>query len=123
MDILFCCLNFQYSVLYVYHIYFIFIIYIFIIYLLNIYIDFDVENNDKDAKFEVGDHVRVSKYKNIFALGCTPNCSGEVFVIKEVEKAVTCTYVIENLNDEEIFGALYEKELRKTKTAIKLYLK
>ena len=37
------------------------------------YIDFDVENNDKDPKFEVGDHVRISKYQNIFAKGFTPN--------------------------------------------------
>ena len=33
------------------------------------YIDFDVENNDKDLKFKIGDHVRISKYKNIFAKG------------------------------------------------------
>ena len=37
------------------------------------YIDFDVENNDKDPKFEVSDHVRISKYQNIFAKGFTPN--------------------------------------------------
>ena len=34
------------------------------------YIDFDVEeNNNKDPKFEVADHVRISKYKNIFMKG------------------------------------------------------
>ena len=37
------------------------------------YIDFDIENNDKDPKFEVSDHVRISKYQNIFAKGFTPN--------------------------------------------------
>ena len=37
------------------------------------YIDFNVENSDKDSKFEVGDHVRISKYKNIFAKDYTPN--------------------------------------------------
>ena len=37
------------------------------------YIDFDVENNDKDPKFEVSDHVRISKYQNIFTKGFTPN--------------------------------------------------
>ena len=31
------------------------------------YIDFEVNNNDKNSKFEVGGHVRTSKYKNIFA--------------------------------------------------------
>ena len=33
----------------------------------------DKENNNKDPKFKVGDHVRISKYKNIFAKGYTPN--------------------------------------------------
>ena len=41
----------------------------------NAYIGFDKAVNDKDFKFIVGDHVRISKYKNIFAKGCTPNCS------------------------------------------------
>ena len=44
-------------------------------------IDFGVENNDKDPKFEAGDHARTSKYKNIFAKGYVLNCSEEVLVI------------------------------------------
>ena len=36
------------------------------------YIDFGIENNDKDSKFKVGDHVRISKYKNVFPKGCVP---------------------------------------------------
>ena len=48
------------------------------------HIEFDAENNDKDPKFKVGDHVRISKYKNIFAKGYTNNCPEEVFVIKNV---------------------------------------
>ena len=40
-------------------------------------------SNDKNPKFKVGDHVRISKYKNIFAKGYTPNWSDEVFVIKK----------------------------------------
>ena len=43
------------------------------------------EVNDKDPKFKVGDHVRISKYKNIFAKGYTPNWSEEVFVIKKLK--------------------------------------
>ena len=39
----------------------------------NTYIDFEKEVNDKDPKFKVGDHVRISKYKNIFAKGYIPN--------------------------------------------------
>ena len=48
----------------------------------------DKEVNDKDPKFQVSDHVRISKYKNIFAKGYTPNCSEEVFVIKKVKNTV-----------------------------------
>ena len=48
------------------------------------YIDFKREVNDKDPKFKVGDHVGISKYKNILAKGYTPNWSEEVFVIKKV---------------------------------------
>ena len=54
----------------------------------NTYIDSIKEVNDKDSKFKVGDHVRISKYKNIFAKGYTPNWSEEVFVIKEVKNTV-----------------------------------
>ena len=39
----------------------------------NTYIYIDKEVNDKNPKFEIGDHVRISKYKNIFAKGYTPN--------------------------------------------------
>ena len=80
----------------------------------NTYIDFKKEVNDKDPKFKVGDHVRISKYKNIFAKGYTPNWSEEVFVIKKVKNTVPWTYVINDLNGEEIVGTFYEKELQKT---------
>ena len=80
----------------------------------NTYIDSIKEVNDKDPKFKVGDHVRISKYKNIFAKGYSPNWSGEVFVIKEVKNTVPWTYVINDLNGEEIIGTFYEKELQKT---------
>ena len=49
----------------------------------NTYIDFGKEVNDNDPKFKVGDHVRISKYKNIFSKGFTPNWSEEVFAIKK----------------------------------------
>ena len=49
----------------------------------NTYIDFAIENNSKDRKFEVGDHVRILKYKNIFAKVYAPNWSEEVFLIKK----------------------------------------
>ena len=52
------------------------------------YLDFKKEVNDKDPKFKVVDHVRISKYKNIFANGYTPNWSEEGFVIKKVKNTV-----------------------------------
>ena len=71
------------------------------------------EVNAKDPKFRVGDHVRISIYKNIFAKGHTPNWSEEVFVTKNVKNTVPQTYV-NNLNGDEITGTFYEKELQKT---------
>ena len=66
------------------------------------------------SKFKVGDYVRISKYKNIFAKGYMPNWSEEVFVIKKVKNTVLWTYVINDLNGEEIIGTFYKKELQKT---------
>ena len=77
----------------------------------NTYIDFEKEGNDRDPKFKVGDHIRISKYKNIFARGYTPNWYEEVFVIKKVKNTVLWTSVINDLNGEEIIGTFYEKEL------------
>ena len=53
-----------------------------------------------DPKFKVGNHVKISKYKNIFAEGDIPNWSEEVFVIKKVEYTIPWTYVIVDLNGE-----------------------
>ena len=68
----------------------------------NTYIDFKKEVNDKDPKFKVGDHVRISKHKNIFAKGYTPNWSEETFVIKKAKNAVPWTYIFNELNGEEM---------------------
>ena len=80
----------------------------------NMYINTDKDVNDKDPQFKVGDRVRISKYKKIFAKGYPPNWSEELFVIKEIKNAVPWTYVINDLNGEEITGTYYEKELQKT---------
>ena len=80
----------------------------------NRYIDFKKRVNDKDPKFKVGDHLRISKYKNNFAEGYTPNLSEEVFVIKKVKNTVPWTYVINDLNGEEIIGTYHENELQTT---------
>ena len=80
----------------------------------NTYIDFKKEVNDKNPKFKVGDHVRLSKYKNIFTKGYLPNWSEEIFIIKKIKNTVPWTYVINDLNSEEIIGTFYEYELQKT---------
>ena len=72
------------------------------------------ESNKKEPKFRVGDNVRISKYKNIFAKDYTPNWSEEVFVVSKIQNAVPWTYLIDGLNGEEIKGSFYEKELQKT---------
>ena len=71
-------------------------------------------SNKNNPKFKVGDYVRISKYKNIFAKGYIPNWSEEVFVINKIKNTVPWTYVINDLNGEEITGSFYEKELQKT---------
>ena len=78
------------------------------------YAEYNEDSNKKDPKFKVGDHVRISKYKNIFAKGYTPNWSEEVFVVSKIKNAVPWTYLISDLNGEPITGSFYEKELQKT---------
>ena len=68
----------------------------------------------KDPKFKAADHVRISKYKNIFAKGYTSNWSEEVFAVSKIKNAFPWTYVISDLNGEEIVGTFYEKELQRT---------
>ena len=79
----------------------------------NTYININKEVNDKKPKFKVGDHVRISKYKNIFAKGYTTNWPEESFVIKEIKNTVPWTYVINDLNGEQIIRTFYQKELQK----------
>ena len=76
----------------------------------NTYIDSSKDVNAKDLKFTVGDHVKISKYKNIFAKGYSPNWSEEVFLTKKVKNTVPWTYIINDINGEEIIGTFYEKE-------------
>ena len=59
-------------------------------------------SNDKDPEIKVGDHVKISKYKNIFAKGYTPNWCENVFVIKKVKNTVPWTYFISDICGEEI---------------------
>ena len=73
------------------------------------YIDFKKENNKHDPKFEVREHVKISKYKNIFTKGYDPNWFRDIFVIRKVKNTVPWTYLISDLNGKEIVGTFYEK--------------
>ena len=63
----------------------------------------------KGPKFKVNDHVRVSRYKNIFAKGYVPNWSEEGFIVNEIKNTVLWTYTISDLNNKPITGTFYEK--------------
>ena len=65
--------------------------------------EYNEESNEKDPKFKVGDHVRISKYRNIFAKGYAPNWSEEIFVVKKIKNTVPWTFV----------GSFYEKRIAK----------
>ena len=67
----------------------------------NKYIEFGKESNNKDPTFKIGDHVRISKYTNIFTKRYAPSWSEEVFIIKKVKNTVSSTYVISDLKSEE----------------------
>ena len=69
--------------------------------------EYNEKSNEKDPKFKVGDHVRISKYKNIFAKGYTPNWGEEIFVVRKMQNTVRWTYIISE-------GSFFEKELQKT---------
>ena len=74
-----------------------------------VYID---EHNEKRSRFKVGDRVRISKFKNIFAKGYTPNWSREIFIVNKKNDTVPYTYNIKDLNGEEIIGSFYGRELQ-----------
>ena len=86
----------------------------------NTCINIGIKVNDKDPKFTLGDHLRISKYKKAIleAIGYTkgyiPNWSEKIFVIKEIKNTVPWTYIINDLNGEEFIGTFYEEELQKT---------
>ena len=99
------------------------------------YSEYNEDSNVTKPKFKVGDHVKISKYKNIFAKGYTQNLSEEVFVVSKIKSPVPWIYVISDLTGEKIAESFYEKELQKTsqekfrigkvnkKTSDKLYVK
>ena len=76
--------------------------------------EYNEDFNKKDPKFKISDHVRISKYKDIFAKGYAPNWSEEVFVVSKITNTLPWTYAVSDSNGEEITGSFYENELQKT---------
>ena len=76
-----------------------------------VYID---EYSQKRSRFKVGDRVRISKFKNISAKGYTLNWSREIFIVNKINDTVPYTYNVKDLNEEEIIGSFYDRELQKS---------
>ena len=69
----------------------------------------------KKYKFQVGDKVRISKYKHIFSKGFFPNWTTEIFKIAKKQPTYPPTYLLEDYQQQPIEGAFYEYELQKAK--------
>lgn len=68
---------------------------------------------------QVGDKVRISKYKRkIFDKGYTPNWTDEIFIVDKIQYTNPITYKLKDFNNEEIKGSFYEPELSKTKQEV-----
>ena len=95
------------------------------------YAKYNEDSNEKEPNFKVGDHVRISKYKKIFAKGYTQNWSEVICIISKIKNTVPWPYAISDLNDKPITGSFYEKEMEKTsqekpnikRNSDKLYMK
>ena len=76
--------------------------------------EYNEDSNNKNLKFKIGDHVRISKYKNILAKGYTPNWSDKIFVINKLKNTVPWTYAISDLNGEELSNVVKNDVIKKT---------
>ena len=63
----------------------------------NYFAEYNEESNESDPKFKVGNHVRISKFKNIFATGYFSNWIEEIFVVKKIKNTVPWTYIFNDL--------------------------
>ena len=83
-----------------------------------VYID---EHNDKRSTFKVGDRVRISKFKNIFAKGYTPNWSSEIFIVDKVKLDLT-NYAtkddVKNITHVDVSGYATKTNLASLKTEV-----
>ena len=75
------------------------------------------KNNEKDARFNDGDHVRISKNINIIEKGYAPNVSAKIFMIKQVKNVDPWTYVIEDFIREKLSEHFIKKIRKKLKSS------
>ena len=75
------------------------------------YVEYGEDFSEGEPRFRVGDRVRISKYKSIYAKGYTQNWSEEVFIFSKIKDTVLWTYSISDSNSDPITGSFYEKEL------------
>lgn len=73
-----------------------------------------IENVKRKPKFKIGDFVRLSKYKHIFEKGYTPNWTTEIFKIRTVQPTNPTTYLLRDLDGQDINGSVYSEELQLT---------
>ena len=78
--------------------------------------EYNKDSNQKDPKLKIGDSVRISKYKNIFAKEYNQNWSEEVFIINKIKDTVPWTHATCDFNGEPITGTFYKNELQKSKS-------
>lgn len=76
---------------------------------------------ESKPKFKVGDHVRMSKYKHVFAKGYTPNWTTEIFKIRRVQQTNPLTYLLVDMKGLDVLGTIYKEELQLVRDP-KLYL-
>jgi hypothetical protein len=69
---------------------------------------------EKQYKFSVGDHVRISRIKGTFEKGYLPNWSEALYTVHEVKRTDPITYIIKDMNGEIITGGFYTEELQKS---------
>ena len=73
----------------------------------------EIAASGRKPKFNIGERVRINKYKGIFKKGYLPNWTEEQFEVTAIVYSVPPVYKIKNLQDEEILGTFYKDELQK----------
>ena len=72
-----------------------------------------VTAREPQTKFQVGDEVRLSKAKQVFAKGYLPNWTEEIFTVSRVLNTIPAHYKVHDYINEEIVGSFYGAELQK----------